>query len=154
MAFVLRIPNNPRMEYYAKKASTVFTHGDAVAPDGLTETEGSNDNAFDEQLADDPTILGIIQRTTAATDSDYASETKVPLLIDEFGIWEVPVATGTAAAGDEQGYVDLDDTAIETSLDITGSTEDHFFITDYISGTSVRGKICSWAHMWPPVHAS
>lgn len=149
MAFVLRIPNNPRYLYRAKPASTVYTHGDAVA-----NNNDADDNTFDSLTATSPQIAGIIQRTIAATDSDYASETKVPLLIDEFGIWEVPVATGTADANDEGGFVDVDDTSIETSLDVTASTEDHFLVTDFVSGTLVRGMITSWAHIVTPVHAS
>ena len=147
MSFKLVRPSSRcKTEFYAKPASTVFTRGDLVSC-----TNNATENAFTAMAATSAIILGVIQKDIAATDSDYASETKVPILVDEDGIWEVPVATGTADANDEGGYIDVDDTATETSVDVTASIEDHFLVTDYVSGTVVRGKIATWPTTVIPV---
>ena len=138
MPDLVRPSQNRRIEYYAKPASTAFTFGDFVAPN-----IDATDNTFDSASATMTMILGAIQVTVASTDSDYASETKVPILIDEYGEWEFTVGTGTADANDEQGYIDMDDTTPASLVDVTASTEDHIFVTKYVSGTVVRGRVAT-----------
>lgn len=144
MAFVLKRPSPlARVELYAKPASTAFVIGDLVAANADNST-----NTFVVASATTEFHLGVLQRTIASTDSDYTSETKVEILVDECGIWEVDVGTGTADINDEQGYIDLKDL---NEVNVSASSIDPFFVTEFVSGTKVRGKICSWAGFQRPV---
>lgn len=140
------LPVNPRMEYWAKPASTPFAEMDAVAGN-----EDATDNTFDAMGATSANIAGFINQEILATDSDYASETKVGLLVDEDGVFQFDVDTGTADANDEGGFIDADDTAPDDAVDVTASTEDHYQVTSFISGTLVQGRVAVWSHRQPPV---
>jgi len=143
MAFVLKSPSAlARVELYAKPASTAFAIGDLLAAN-INATA----NTFIAATASTEFHIGVLQRTIASTDSDYTSETKVEVLVDEVGIWEVDVGTGTADINDEQGYIDLKDT---NEADVTASAIDALFVYQFVSGTVVRVKICSWAGLQRP----
>ena len=121
-----------RVEWYQKKASTTFTFNDLVYIDG----DGFLIKAVDGSAI---TPLGLIQKTIAATDSDYASATKVPVLVPgpdaEF---LCDVSTGTAAQTDVGEWIDIDD---HNSVDVGASTYDIFFVTRFISTTQVVAKM-------------
>ena len=121
-----------RVEWYQKKASTTFTFNDLVYIDG----DGFLIKAVDGAAI---TPLGLIQKTIAATDSDYASATRVPVLVPgpdaEF---LCDVSTGTAAQTDVGEWIDIDD---HNSVDVSASTYDIFFVTRYVSGTQVIAKM-------------
>lgn len=137
MSFILKTPSSrSRIEYYAKTASTAYAEGSLVSAN-----ENATANVFAATTASSERVLGVVQKTIAATDSDYASETKIPLLVDEDGIWEATVGTGTADVNDEQGYVDLTDAI---SVDVTASAIDMFFVQNFVSGTVVQGNIVRW----------
>ncbi len=145
MSFVLVRPSvRSRVEYWAKPASTAFAIGDVVA-----NNDDATDNTFDAMAATSTRILGVVQKTIASTDSDYADETRIPLLIDEDGIWEVEVDNGTADANDEGGYIDVDDSAPDDAVDVAASTEDHFHVTRFVDGTTVQGRIVTWTQLPP-----
>lgn len=126
-----------RIETYTKPASTAFTFQTLIAAD-----EDATTQAFAAATASTERILGIMHTTVASGDSDYASANKKPLLVDEDGIWKFAVGTGTADANDEQGYIDLKDL---DEVDVTASSVDNVFVTSFISGTVVLGKIVGWA---------
>ena len=140
------LPVNPRLEYWAKPASTAFTEMDAIAGN-----EDATDNTFDAMTATSANIAGFINQTIAATDTDYASETKVGILVDEDGVFEFDVDGGTADANDEGGFIDVDDSAPDDAVDVANSTEDHVQVTSFISGTKVQGRVAVWSHRQPPV---
>ena len=132
-----------RTEQYAKTASTVYAAKTLVSPN-----ENKTANVFDVSTASSESILGVIVGPIAATDGDYASETKVPILIDEFADYQFAVGTGTADVNDEQDYIDLKDA---DEVDVTTTpVVDTVFVTNFISGTSVGGKITSWTTWNPP----
>jgi len=141
-----RLPVNPRIEYWAKVASTAFAPMDVVA-----SAEDASQNTFAAMTATAANILGFINQEILSTDSDYASETKVGILVDEDGVFEFDVDTGTADANDEGGFIDVDDTAPDDAVDVTASTEDHFQVTAFLSGTLVQGRVAVWSHRQPPV---
>lgn len=144
MAFKLVQPSAlVRYEYYAKPASTAFVLDSLIAANN-----NATANTFVAASATTEFHLGAVAKPVASTDTDYASETKIPVLVDEVGIWEADVGTGTADVNDEQGYIDLTDAS---NVDVTASSIDPFFVTDFVSGTKVRGRICSWAGLQRPV---
>lgn len=119
-------------EWYPKVASTAFAMNDLVYLDGdgyLTPAvDGSN-----------IVSLGLIQKTIAATDDDYASTTMVPVLVgDKDAEFLCDVSTGTAAQTDVGEWIDIDDA---NSVDVAASTYDIFFVTKYISTTQVVAKL-------------
>jgi hypothetical protein len=119
-------------EWYPKVVSTAFALNDLVYLDGdgyLTPAvDGSNIVA-----------LGLIQKTVAATDSDYASATMVPVLVgDKDAEFLCDVSTGTAAITDQGEWIDIDDA---NSVDVSASTYDIFFVTKFISTTQVVAKL-------------
>lgn len=143
MSVTLKNPSAAaRMEFYAKPASTAF-----VADTLVSGNEDATSNTFVAATAAKERVLGVLTTTIAATDADYASETKVPVQVDELGLWEFDVGTGTADVNDEQGYVDLTDAA---GVDVTASTIDMVFVVNFVSGTKVQGRIVRWNQTEPP----
>ncbi len=132
------------LERFAKPASTAFPFRSLLAPN-----EDNSTNTFIPATSSTERCLGVIQTTVLSTDSDYASETKVPVQIDQSGIWEFTVGTGSADINDEQGYIDLKDT---DEVDVTASTIDAIFVTSFVSATKVLGKIVRWAHLENPAN--
>jgi hypothetical protein len=133
MAIRLFTPDaQTRVEWYKKVASTAFAFNDLVYIDS---------NGFVAKAADGALFvpLGLIQKTVAATDSDYASNTKVPVLVPgpdaEF---LCDVSTGTAAQTDVGEWIDIDD---ENSVDVSASTYDVFYVTRFVSTTQVVAKM-------------
>ena len=143
MAVNLVVPSPvSRVEYYAKPASTAFTEGSLVSGN-----EDATSNTFVASSSSSERVIGVIGKTIASTDSDYASETKVPVQVDELGIWEFDVGTGTADVNDEQGYIDLADAS---NVDVTASAIDMVFVTGFVSGSKVQGRIVRWNQTEPP----
>lgn len=87
---------------YKKTASIVLTNGNLVAATSgyLIAATSTTTN-----------IVGIGQRTTASTDSDYASNTFYPVLVPRNGLDSLMVGTATASATAAQAasFVDLTD---------------------------------------------
>lgn len=119
-------------EWYPKVVSTAFADNDLVYIDSngyLTPAvDGSNIVA-----------LGLIQKTIAATDSDYATATRVPVLVGDIDAEFVcDVSTGTAAQTDVGEWIDIDDA---NSVDVNASTYDVFFVTGVLSSSKVVAKL-------------
>ena len=124
---------NAHTEWYPKTASETFTANDLVYLSGGYITKFAD--------AVDQPPLGLIQKTVAATDSDYASATKVPVLIgDENTEYLCDVSTGTAAVTHVGTWIDVDD---ENSVDVSATTYEIFFVTKFISTTQVVGKMAT-----------
>ena len=144
MSVILKEPSAAaRMEYYAKPASTAFAADSLVAGN-----EDATSNTFVAAAAATERVIGVLTKAIASTDSDYASETKVPVQVDELGLWEFDVGTGTADANDEQGYIDLADAS---NVDVTASAVDMVFVTNFVSGTKVQGRIVRWNQLEAPI---
>lgn len=100
--------------------------------------------------ASDERIAGVSLRTVASTDSDYAtSGAKIPVLIDEDGIWEVDPSstTNTITHGT---YLDWNNS---TTVHVSNSTYDQLMVINPSGATNltkVRGKITRWEHNEPP----
>ena len=123
---------NTRLQWYPKKASTTFTFNDLV----FLDTDGYLDKAADGTLF---VPTGLIQKTIAATDSDYASATRVPVLVPgAHAEFECDVSSGSAAQTDVGEWIDIDD---HNSVDVGASTYDIFLVTRVISATKVIAKM-------------
>jgi hypothetical protein len=119
-------------EWYPKVASTAFAMNDLVYLDA---------NGFLTPAVDGANIvaLGLIQKTIATTDTDYASNTLVPVLVgDKDAEFLCDVSTGTAGQTDVGEWIDIDDA---NSVDVAASTYDIFFVTKLVSSTQVVGKL-------------
>jgi hypothetical protein len=119
-------------EWYPKVVSTAFAMNDLVYLDS---------NGYLTPAVDGANIvaLGLIQKTIAATDTDYASATMVPVLVgDKDAEFLLDVSTGTAAQTDVGEWIDIDDA---NSVDVSASTYDIFFVTKFVSTTQVVGKL-------------
>lgn len=120
-------------EWFPKTASETFTHGDLVYLSSGTITKFAD--------AVDQPPLGRILKTVAATDSDYASATKVPIQIGDANTeYLCDVSTGTAATTHVGTWIDVDD---HNSVDVNASTYDIFFVTKFISTSQVVAKMQS-----------
>lgn len=119
------------LEWYQKAASEAFTFGDVV---------GINTSGFMTKYLDGSSfpIMGLIQRTIAATDTDYALNTKVPVLVaGAEAEYLCDVSTGTAAQTDVGEYIDVDDS---NSVDVGSSTNNDAYVTQFISAALVVVK--------------
>lgn len=120
------------LEWYQKAASETFTFNDLV---------GINTSGFVTKYTDGASFpeLGLIQKTIAATDSDYASNTKVPVLVaGNEAEYLCDVTTGTAAQTDVGEYIDVDD---HNSVDVGTSTNNDFYVTQFVSASLVVAKM-------------
>lgn len=86
-----RISGQSNLTNWPKKTSTAFLAGSVVSLDG---TAGD----FQATTTTSPSVLGVVQRTVASTDGDYASATPTLVDLNDVGaVWEVDVANGGAA---------------------------------------------------------
>src|SRR3990167_10022188 len=135
MAVRLFRANGPiHLEWYQKTASTAFAFNEPV----YLGTAG-------RLLAYTPGVaapfLGLIKKTIASTDSDYASTTNVPVEVGNYDSEYLIDATTTAAAQtDVNEFVDYVEATVSVNVGV--STEDDFYVTRFISTTLVVGK---WA---------
>lgn len=120
------------LEWQQKTASENFTFNDIV---GIT-TAGRLTRYLDGSLFPE---YGLVQKTIASTDSDYASTTRIPVLVcgDE-AEYLCDVSTGTAALTDVGEYIDVDD---QNSVDVGASTNNDFYVTGFVSTTQVIAKM-------------
>ena len=123
---------NAHLEWFKKAASEAFAFNDIV---------GINTSGYLTKYLDGSSFpeLGLIQKTIAASDSDYASNTSVPVLVagDE-AEYLCDVSTGSAAQTDVGEYIDVDDS---NSVDVGTSTNNDFYVTKVLSAALVVAKM-------------
>lgn len=120
------------LEWMQKKASAAMTFNDLVQIDA---------NGFILRAVDGSTLtcMGLVQKTVASTDSDYASATKVPVLVPgPDAVFLCDVSTGTAAQEDVGQFIDVDD---HNSVDVDASTYGIFYVVGIVSATQVLCKL-------------
>jgi len=125
-------PDNTHLEWYPKVVSTAFAYNDLVYVDANGYLTPAVDGALIKSV-------GLIKKVIAATDSDYATATRVPVEVSgPDAEYLCDVSTGTAAQTDVGEHIDIDDA---NSVDVSASTYDVFFVTDVISTTQVLAKL-------------
>lgn len=125
-----RISGKPRLTYYPKKASTAFTYGALVYPDGSGAVQPADSTSGEH--------IGVIMQTIASTDSDYALTTKVA--IDECGqddVFEADV-TGTLTTAMVGTYLDLSDSLV---VNAAATSKKVVLCVGFISATKGLFKI-------------
>lgn len=122
--------------YFRKKASTAFTANNLVA----FETNGGSGDPIEPADASDTLLLGIGLKPVASTDSDYASNTRIPVAVplEKFAEFECDTVSGTLVVADEGLEVDLSDAA---SVNRAASSTDVLTCTRFISATKGRFTI-------------
>ena len=88
------------LEHYPKTASETFTFNDLV---------GISTSGYLTKYLDGSSFpqIGLVQRTIAATDSDYTDNTRIPVLVGgDDVLYRCDVSTGTAAQTDVGEYID------------------------------------------------
>lgn len=124
------------IEFWPKSASETFTFNDMV----MLDTSGQLTKFTD---AANVKPVGLIQKTIAATDSDYASNTRVPVLVcGPEAEYLADIGNGTGAAGDVGEFIDADGAGNpHQDVDVSSSARDVFEVTQFISTSQVVVKI-------------
>ena len=123
--------SGPHLEYYQKAASETFTFNDVV---------GINTSGYITKFVAGSAfpIVGLIQRTIAATASDYALTTRVPVLVASVEAeYLMDVDTGSAAQTDVGEYCDLVD---HNGINVGASSNNDVYVTQVISASQVVAK--------------
>ena len=134
-----------KLEHYNKTASQVFTLGALVdVVDGLitvcTITRAPHS--------------GIMQKTVAATDTDYASTTRLPIQVPQSPSckWRVSVlAADTAVSTDVGNFIDIGGTPVGIDVTRASSADDAFLVSDFMGANVLGGHLNSYKAMQPGI---
>jgi hypothetical protein len=112
------------------------TTSTALAQDTLVEFTSGLIAAADDN---DTVLAGVLVKTIASTDSDYATARKVGVVVpvERHVVWEAD-GTGTFAATDIGGEFGISDSA---TVDKSDTTNKVFLVTEFISASKVRGYL-------------
>lgn len=125
---------------YKGKVKTVYlpvTTSTALAKGTLVEfTSGLLAAADDGESAAD--VRGVLGKTIASTDSDYATARRVPVIVpvERHVVWEADATGFTVGGTDEGAEYGISDSG---TVDQGDTTADVFIVTEVISSTKVRG---------------
>lgn len=121
-----------KVMYFPKAASTAFTEGDLVYFNGSGEIIPADATSGQH--------VGVIRKDVVSTDSDYASETLVPVEVpvERWVVWEVDTASATTE--DVGLEIDLTDAA---TANRGASSKDALLVTGYKSATKLYVTILS-----------
>lgn len=84
-------------------------------------------------------VRGVLGKTIASTDDDYADDRLVPVIVpaEKHVVWEAD-ATGTFAATDIGVEYGISDSG---TVDKAETSTVHFLVTEFISASKVRGYL-------------
>lgn len=118
--------------YFPKAASTEFDEGDLVYFNGSGEVIPADATSGQH--------IGVIRKTIASTDDDYADETLIPVEVpvERWVTWEVDTASATTE--DVGKEIDLTDAA---TANRGASSKDALLVTGYKSATKLYVTILS-----------
>jgi len=129
MAFLLK-KGHSRVEWYPKIASTTMTSGDLLYADGSGAVQPADSTSGDH--------IGIILKSVASTDADFASNTFVPVrVIENDNIFEAEV-TGTLTTAMIGNRYDLSDA---NTVNVGGTSKKVVTCVGFISATKGLFKI-------------
>ena len=116
------------VKWFRKKASTAITPNTFV-------TESSDDDTIEPCTSSSADVVGIAMKKVASTDSDYASLTRIPVLVPVTPAAEIFCndVGGTFAVTDEGELIDLTDA---DTADADASTTDILKVKQFVSTTS------------------
>lgn len=120
-----------KVEWFPKAASVAISVGDMLVFSSGNVTPAAAGNSTSN-------FAGIALKPAASADSDYASNTFVPVAVPTpENLIEADIGTGTAAASNVGLSYDL---AAAGTLDLTATTHKNFVVKAFISTTKVLGK--------------
>ena len=123
-----------RIEFYPKEASTLISFGEPV----YLNTSG-NLAPYTPGVAGP--FLGLCKKAITASDSDYSSNTRIPVEVGNYDTEYLITASTTAAAATNVGeYCDYVESTVSANVGSTGQND--LFVTQFISTTLVIAK---WA---------
>ncbi len=115
------------VRYFAKKASTAFING------GLTAVDSSG--WLIPATASTVNHVGVILKTVASTDADYASTTFVPVdMCRPTDLFIADVSAGTVAQTAVGAYYDLNSTG--DKVDLSATSVKAVYVQDILSASS------------------
>ena len=120
------------IEWFPKKASAAMSFNDLVQIDA---------NGFVLRAVDGSTLtcIGLVQKDVASTDDDYASATRVPVLVPgPDAVFLCDVSTGTGAQLAVGIFADIDD---HNSIDLNATTYGIFYTVGFVSTTQMLCKL-------------
>ena len=129
MAFVPKKSGEWELRYPKKTASTTFVSGSAMdwpaSPTGYVVKATSTTTKF----------AGISQRTVLSTDSDYASNTRIPVL---FPLVPAAILVATTSGAVETAVVGLRcDLTDDVTVNVGASSVGRVIVDEFYSATSV-----------------
>lgn len=131
MAFKL-VRGLTKTEYFPVTTSTALAIGTLVEfSSGLIAAADADETAGG--------VRGVLGKTIASTDADYASSRVVPVIVpvEKHVVWEAD-ATGTFAATDIGVEYGISDSG---TVDKAETSTVHFLVTEFISASKVRGYL-------------
>lgn len=110
--------------------STAFTEGGLVSFSSGKLIKATNTEKCHN-------IVGVIRKTIASTDADYASDRLVPVEVpvEKNVEWSAPVQVGTLVATSVGLYFDLSTDDLGNGVDQSASAENVAFCTKFVSAT-------------------
>ena len=129
MSFV-KYKGKTKFEWLGVTTSTALTKNTIMEmTSGLVAEADDNDTA----------LAGVLVKTIASTDADYATARRVPLLVpvERHVVWTA-TGTGTFAATDIGGEYGISDSGTVDKADTTNKV---FLMTEFLSATSIRGYL-------------
>lgn len=124
MAFIHR-SGGIKVDWFPKKASTAIANNAALTFDGS--------GAVTIAVAASTRIAGLNIKTIASGDSDYASTTKVPVIVPSTdAIFEADVITGTLTTAMVGNQYDL---ASSLGVDVTATAHKQVTVVGFISAS-------------------
>lgn len=124
-----------RVKWPRKIASTAFNQGDLMYADGSGAVQPADSTSGDH--------VGVSLKTVAATDSDYASNTRIPVIaISDETKFVADVGTGTMTTALEQTHCDLTDA---DSIDVSATAKNVIFLEKFISSSKALVTISAHA---------
>ncbi len=131
MSFVL-YKGKTKTEWFPVTTSTALVKGTLVEfTSGLIAAADADETAGG--------VRGVLGKTIATTDADYASARKVPVIVpvEKHVVWTAD-GTGTFVSTDIGVEYGISDSA---TVDKAETSTVHFLVTEFISATKVRGYL-------------
>lgn len=121
-----------KVKWFRKAASTV------LAVNSFLEADGSG--AVQPADASSTALVGICKKAVAATDADYAENTRIPVLVpaEESAQFIADVGTGTMSTSLEATLCDLKDA---DELDVSATSVNVVALDRFVSTTKAVGRI-------------